>query len=133
VVILESTLPTANDLKKGGKRVRQIRERSRTLAPEHAPIAAFQVDRFPGSRIHAVLAVFQPCLSRFKTWGDLRSAPIGKWYDVQLFEGDSLVGFSVREEGCVFRTESASAPRFRDCYGDMQPLSPEWMQFLESR
>lgn len=131
VVLVIDTLPSVSELGRRGKNVARVKERWLSLKYDWLPTDVFQVSRYPGTRRHGILALFKPPLRRFSSWGDLRRASIGKWTDTQMVDGDSLVGFSVREEECVFRIKAgAAAPRWTDGFGEMLPVSDEWIRFL---
>jgi len=131
VVLRSGTLESDGELAHEGKNVRRTKERWLSLQYEHPPAEVFQVSRFPGTRQHALLAIFQPPLRRFASWGELLRAHIGKWNDVQLLDGRSVVGFSVREENWVARlAPGVAAPKFEDAFGELQPVSDKWLRYL---
>lgn len=133
VVLLNGPLPSSRELVRQGKVVARVRERWRTLLPELKVSEVMQVSHFPGTKHSALLAIFRPSLSRFRTWRDLVDVEIGKWHDVQLFESGRLLAFSLREEDCVFRfSGKGTQPRIDDCFGDVRNVSSEWFDFLNS-
>lgn len=132
-VLLNRPLPSTKELERRGKLVIRVSERWQSLAAETSPTRAMQVSHFPGTKQHALLALFGTSLDRFRTWRDLINADIGKWHDVQLYEKGRLLAFSLREEGCVFRFHGEGLPpRMSDCFGDLTDVSPEWFRFLNS-
>ena len=126
--LLISTLPSASEVVRGGKRLDALRERWRSLPQVSTAGAVFVAEQSPGMH-HRMIVAQLARVGSLRLLADLLSFPLGRWQDLHLRRGDSLVASSLREERLVYVADR-KLPSMRECFGETVPLSDSLFAFL---
>jgi hypothetical protein len=131
-VMLVGHLPSANEVKRGGKNVARFREWWRSLPASFAVQEPSLVHRFPGSKLHALVAFSSVLPASLRTYGDLLHLPIGRWFDLQVVDRDRIVAYTIRENGELSILPTSSKFSVEEAYGEREPLPAALLEYLRS-
>ncbi len=132
VVMLVRDLPSANEVKRGGKRLATLKTRWSSLSALCDVRDPSVVHRFPGTKAQAILANCPHLPSVFTTFASLLETPLGSWHDLQIFDRGMLVGFTIREDGVVWVASGSPRVSVAEAYGERAPLPPGLGDYLGS-
>lgn len=130
VVLLVRDLPSANEVKRRGKRLEVLKKHWSSLSPLCEVKEPSVVHSFPGTRAQAIVANC-PCLPpTFKTFASLLETPLGAWHDLQVFDRGMLIAFTTREDGVVWVAKGSPRVSLLDAYGERAPLPTGLLEYL---
>lgn len=132
VVMLVRDLPSANEVKRRGKRLEVLKTRWTSLSRLCEVREPSVVHSFPGTRAQAIVANCPRLPSVLRTFASLLETPLGSWHDLQIFDRGMLVGFTIREDGVVWVASGASRVSLADAYGERLPLPAGLLEYLDS-
>lgn len=132
VVMLVRNLPSANEVKRQGKRLAMLKTHWSSISPLCEIREPSVVQRFPGTRAQAIVANCARWPPVFRTCATLLETPLGSWDDLQVFDRGMLVGFTIREDGLVWVASRPSGVSLLDAYGEREPLPAGLLEYLSS-
>jgi hypothetical protein len=132
VVLLVRDLPSANEVKRGGKRLATLKTRWSSLSALCQAGDPSVVQRFPGTRAQAIVATCPRMPPVLTTFASLLETSLGSWHDLQIVDRGMLVAFTIREEGIVWIASGAPRVSLADAYGERLPLPAGLQEYLSS-